>query len=1031
MSFLAYTYLLGNGEKVKFLDQRAEVILRDLKKLMIQEKIEITDWEYKKGYYLRPENADGEGAKFEKFNTKKMFFTGKDTNYWFKTKINIPEKYYGKTLWLEVDTKIEGGGCQNPQFLLFVDGKIIQGLDTKHKQTLLYTNTEPKEIRIDLQAHTGYFHTDLKLETNFFLLDEKIQKLYYDIQVPLLSFEWLKEDSLERINLGKHINETINLLDMRNPLSKEFYASLDKAIEYIEKNIYTDMAGNNEIIASSIGHTHIDVAWRWTVEQTKQKVSRSFSTVTKLMSEYDNYKFMSSQPALYKFLKLRYPEIYENVKKLIREKRWEPEGGFFVEADTNLPSGESLIRQMYYGKKFFKDEFGLDNGKILWLPDAFGYSGNLPQIMNKCNIKYFMTTKLAWNQYNKIPNDTFMWEGIDGTSILTYLITTTELKQNRKSFFTTYNGMLHPDAIMGAWNRYQNKNINNDILISYGYGDGGGGPTREMLEVSKRMEKGIKGIPQVKQRFAIDFFEDLEKKVIGNKRLEKWVGELYFEYHRGTLTSMGRNKRANRKTEINLMNLEFLASLSNLEYPQKELDEIWETVLINQFHDILPGSSIKEVYDLTKIQYKEIKEKLNKIQNRTLKSMNTDNKGVTLINTLSHVRNDYVDISNLIGNKSGYLGDNLVQNGMAYIKNLLPKGYKYYEFIESEISNSNIKIENRKFETNLYTLEFDENYNIVSIFDKDEKRELIKHNELANQLIMYEDKPMWHDNWDIDEYYTEKFYEVNNVTKVEVVENGPVYMKLRIERSISRSKIYQDIYLYNDIKRIDFKTKIEWDDSQHLLKVHFPLNIHANTASFDIQFGHIKRATHKNTSWDRARFESAAHKYVDLSEGHYGVAIMNDCKYGHAVNGSNVGLSLIKSGNEPNEMADRETHYITYSLYMHKGDLINSDVIEQSYNINNEIIAYKGKLEKEEYSFISCDKKNIIIETIKKAYDSKDTIIRLYEAHNSFTRFKLNLDKKYKKIYLCDGLENIIKELDINQEIEIRGFEFLTIRLGE
>lgn len=1012
---------------MKYLQQRIEVILRDLEKIMITDRVSIRNWEYIEGYYLRPENVDNEGIEFKKFDIEKDFWRGKDKHYWFRSIFKIPSNFKNKPVWLKVNTQAEGGGCQNPQFLLFVNNNIIQGMDTKHEESKIFDKCEVESIRIDLQAHTGYFHTDLKLYSEIYLLDEKIQKLYYDLKVPLLSFDWLDEDSQDKMKLLYHLNETINLLDMRKIYSEDFYNSLDRALEYINKNIYEDMGGYSDIVASCIGHTHIDVAWRWTVEQTREKTSRSFATVCKLMEEYSNYKFMSSQPILYKFLKVRYPEIYEKVKKLVKENRWEPEGGAFLEPDTNLTSGESLIRQFYYGKKFFKEEFDVEN-HILWLPDVFGYSGNLPQIMKKCNIKYFMTTKLAWNQYNKIPNDTFIWQGIDGSEILTHLITTTELKQNKNNYFTTYNGMLHPDAIMGGWNRYQNKSINNDILISYGYGDGGGGPTREMLEISKRMEKGIKGIPLVKQRFSLEYFKDLEKKVMGNKRLEKWVGELYFEYHRGTLTSMGRNKRSNRKAEVELMNLEFLALLSKLDYPFKKLDDMWELVLLNQFHDILPGSSIKEVYDVTKVEYEKLFEDIKELKEQYINF--EDNEGITLYNTLWYKRDDYVNLKELIGNKNGYLGENLVQNGIGYIKELPPKGYKSFTFKESNIDgNKNIKFNNNIIDSPFYIIEFDEYFNIKRMYDKENEREIIKQGDLCNQLVMYEDKPMWHDNWDIDEYYSEKSYFINNLKSVELIENGPLYMKLRIEREFSNSNLVQDIYIYTNIRRIDFKTEINWDDSQHLLKVHFPVDIYTDFASYDMQFSHIKRANHKNTSWDRARFEVGAHKWVDLSDNNFGFAILNDCKYGHSVYENNIGLTLIKSGNEPFEFADREKHFITYSILPHKNNLVNSDVIKQAYSLNYEVISGKGN--KGEFSLINVDNESIIVETIKRSYDNKGIIVRLYESKFGKTSFKLNWNLNYTKVYLCDALENILEEIELEKEIEIGGFEFLTIKIED
>ena len=373
----------------------------------------------------------------------------------------------------------------------------------------------------------------------------------------------------------------MNLLDLRTPYSEDFYQSIRAAEQYLEKTVYGDMAGCADVVATCIGHTHIDVAWWWTVAQTREKVARSFATVLKLMEEYPQYRFMSSQPQLYQFLKERYPDMYERIKARIREERWEPEGGMWLEADTNLTSGESLVRQLFYGKKFFREEFGTDS-RILWLPDVFGYSGALPQIMKKSGIDYFMTTKLAWNQIDKMPYDTFMWKGIDGSTVFTHLITTLGVGQSEEDFFTTYNGMLHPDAIMGGWHRYQNKDINNDILVAFGYGDGGGGPTREMLETAKRMEKGICGIPKVRQEFSRVYFDELYERVKDSRRLPVWEGELYFEYHRGTYTSMGRNKRANRKSEILMMDVELLctlAALRGMQTPAEELERMWNCLL--------------------------------------------------------------------------------------------------------------------------------------------------------------------------------------------------------------------------------------------------------------------------------------------------------------------------------------------------------------------------------------------------------------------------------------------------------------------
>ena len=557
-----------------FLDKRVGVICNELKKLKVKQVFPLTQWEYKEGNFIHPEDALKDEAAWENFDCKTMHWYGKDRHYWFRTTYTVPEELDGKSIWIRVSSQIdEWDDGRNPQFIVFVNGEVYQGIDMNHRECLITRSGKAGEtLTIDLQAYTGIMHEEFALRTQIEEIDAEIEKLYYDLWVPLAAFSRMEADDKNRKDIEYVLNETINLLDLRTPYSEGFYRSVREASAYIQKALYEDMAGYEDVIATCIGHTHIDVAWWWTVAQTREKVGRSFATVLKLMDEYPNYKFMSSQPQLYAFLKERYPELYEKAKQRIKEKRWEPEGGMWVEADCNLTSGESLVRQFMHGKRFFKEEFGVDN-RILWLPDVFGYSGALPQIMKKCGIDYFMTTKLAWNQFNKVPYDTMMWRGIDGTEVLTHLITTLGVSQPIKDYFTTYNGMLHPDAIMGGWMRYQNKDINNDILVSYGYGDGGGGPTREMLETSIRMEKGIKGIPKVRQEFSRTYFEELEERVKGDRRLPVWEGEFYFEYHRGTYTSMARNKRSNRKAELGLMDLELLSVLAQAQvaYPAEEL----------------------------------------------------------------------------------------------------------------------------------------------------------------------------------------------------------------------------------------------------------------------------------------------------------------------------------------------------------------------------------------------------------------------------------------------------------------------------
>lgn len=1018
--------ILGEYD-MKFIENRIAVICEELKKLIFVKKVPVQGIVYKKGLYFTPEEAEKAEGSWEGFDSQTMHWYGKDKHYWFRATITIPEEMDKKPVYLKVATQVDHwDDAKNPQFLAFVNGEVTQGLDINHQVVLLDSCAKAGEnYVIDLQAYTGIMFAELTLTLEFAQIDERISRLYYDIIVPHRAFSRMQEDDKVRKDLVTVLNETINLVDLRTPYSDDFYRTVEEAIAYIEKALYEDMTGYDDVVATCIGHTHIDVAWWWTVAQTREKTARSFSTVLKFMEEYPNYKFMSSQPILYQFLKERYPEVYAKVKERVKEGRWEPEGGMWVEADCNLTSGESLVRQFYYGKKFFKDEFGIDS-KILWLPDVFGYSGALPQIMKRSGIQYFMTTKLAWNQINKVPYDTMMWRGIDGSEILTHLITTLGVGQDEENFFTTYNGMLHPDAIMGGWKRYQNKEINNDILIAYGYGDGGGGPTRDMLETSKRMEKGIKGIPKVRQEFAGKYFEELEERVAHNKRLPVWEGELYFEYHRGTYTSMGRNKRSNRKCEQLLMDTELLQVLTDTS-EKEEMESIWKTVLMNQFHDILPGSSIHEVYEVTKEEYEQVESRLAQLIDEKLHMLVKEKENaISVFNTLGFERNDVITLKDCKGSVlvdedgNTYPMQKTAEGAIAYVKGLPSKGGKTFMVADTkEEEISTMQITDGSIDTPFYHITFDENGLFTSIYDKECEREVLKDGMQGNLFCMYEDKPMHYDCWDIDMYYSEKFWEMKKADRIEWTEKGFVRATLEIDRSMSNSVIKQKIHFYANSRRIDFETWVDWKEHQTLLKVHFPVNVHTDEATFDIQFGNVKRKTHTNTSWDEARFESCGQKWMDLSEGHYGVSLLNDCKYGYSVKDSNMALTLIKSGIEPNETADQEEHIFTYALYPHKGTWSAGGTVEEAYKLNQKAYAVTGDLKADGTSFVSTDKENIILETVKRAEAEDGIIIRFYECQNSLTKTTLTFgEKELVEVIEC----NLMEEEEQNIAIENHSF---------
>lgn len=1039
-----------------FARERAEVIANKLKKLMVVRRFQLDDWKVKEGFFLRPEEADRAEEDWETFDSRLMHWYGPDRHYWFRTVFTVPEEYDGKGLWLRIRTQIEEwDDAKNPQFLVFLNGEVVQGADMNHREVLLSeAATAGETVTVDLQAYSGTLHPEFRLMADVEEVSEPVKDLYYDIQVPLWAMDRMDQEGKTAIDILTVLNDTISLLDLRDVFSDDFYRSVEAARAYIAKALYEDLAGDDTVIATCIGHTHIDVAWWWTVAQSREKAARSFATVLELMDEYPEYRFMSSQPVLYTFVKERYPELYEEIKRRAAEGRWEPEGGMWLEADCNLTSGESLVRQFLYGKRFFQEEFGVDS-RVLWLPDVFGYSGALPQIMKKCGIDYFMTTKLSWNQFNKVPDDTLLWEGIDGTKVLTHLISTLGVGQSVDRFFTTYNGILHPDAIMGGWQRYQNKEMNHDILVAFGYGDGGGGPTREMLETGRRMEKGIRGIPKVRQESSLTYFTELSKRVKDSRRLHTWTGEFYFEYHRGTYTSMARNKRSNRKSELLLMDLELLAVLAEKRgaaYPAEDLERLWKMVLLNQFHDILPGSSIKEVYEVTKREYEQVAEEGGRLLKERKEAVAGAGDGVTVFNTLGFTRRSLTvlpdGVTSLTDKGEALPSQEIGSLRYSMTGEIPSKGYSVYGAVREADGGTADEaaggvVENSAAEsggdTPFSVLKTADGFVITtpfakadmaadgsftSLLDLSENRQVWKAGEAGNRLRIYEDKPIYYDNWDIDVFYTEKYWDLDEPASIAVTSEGPLCLQITVNRSFMHSRMTQDIRFYAHSPRIDFNTWVDWKEHQYLLKAGFPVDVHTDEAAFDIQFGNVVRKTHTNTSWDRARFESCGHKWMDVSESGYGVSLLNDCKYGHSVREGCIELTLIKSGIEPNPDTDNEEHVFTYSLYPHQGTWREADTQKEAADLNQPLSAVNGGIPGESYGFAGVKGDSVVLETVKRSEDGDGIILRLYESRNKRVNAKVSLSCAPVMVTECNLLEEPVDEAG-GLMIDRDGFSFV------
>lgn len=979
---------------------------------------------------------------------------GRDLYLWMQKEVDIPSNWENKTVVGIFDFGETGAGNNSGfESLFYLNNKPYQGVDSNHKEVFLPKDINGTRVELIFRLWTGLEGGGIPREQEHRInraqlawLDEKVDDLFYNASVILETIGELDEYSPDKVHLTKILNNAFKLIDWAYPGNEDFYNSLHEASDYLNKEI--DKIDKHSVVnVTCIGHTHIDVAWLWRLKHTREKCARSFSTVLRLMERYPEYIFLQTQPQLYEYVKNDYPELYEAIKQKVKDGNWEVDGGMWLEADCNIPSGESLVRQILVGSRFIKEEFNKDV-EYLWLPDVFGYSWALPQILKKSGIDMFMTTKISWNQYNRMPHDTFKWRGIDGSEILTHFITTPEPWSQPGSWFYTYNGRLTPKTVKGVWDAYTDKGITNDLLVSYGFGDGGGGVNREMLEYRKRLDK-MPGLPNVKTGKASEYFRCLKEKVEKTEEyVHTWDGELYLEYHRGTYTSQAYTKMMNRKLELLYRETEWLSTVACLTnndwslYANNEITKGWKTILRNQFHDIIPGSSITEVYEDAKQEYKEAEDIALDIQNKLEEIyINKDEHTWTIVNNSNWDRNESIDIKcdedgsfyDEDGNKLKYQRNK--DEYTVEIKNIPALGYKRIILKIDDVQDDNNSVFeycDGKISTPKYNIEWNEYGQLTSIYDKENKREVLAKGERGNVLQMFEDKPMAHEAWDIDIFYQEKMREVKDLQSVELIEDGNIKAVIRFKYKYMNTTISQDMIVYANSNRIDFKTNVDWREKKQLLKVAFVVDIRSTMATYDVQFGNVKRPTHWNTSWDRARFESVAQQWVDLSERNYGVSLLNNCKYGHDIKDNVMRLTLLKSATHPDPVQDQGEQNFTYSLLPHSGDFIDGNTVKHAYELNQPLKSIKGMLKSEvKKQLFKFNDANILVDAIKKAEDEDMIIIRFHDYSGS--RQNVSIDSDYEitgwmETNLMEKpIENLRNENSIN--VVVNPYEIKTLMI--
>ena len=840
------------------------------------------------------------------------------TNFMLHTTFAVPADWEAErpvALYLPLG---EAGDFSHPEALGYLDGLSYAACDRHHQEILL-----PAAVRdgqnhlLDLHGWTGLLEPVDSPNRGLFMrhckivqIDQPTRDFVATARVAVETAVQLDKNEPAKGHLLNALDAAFKVLDLREPIGDSFYASVPEAHRLLAEGI-AKAGPALDVTVVGTGHAHIDVAWLWTLGVTRGKAGRTFHTVLRLMEQFPDYHFTQSQPQLYDYVKRDYPALFEGIKQRIAEKRWEPIGGMWVEADCNLSGPESLARQFLLGRTFFREHFGPDaESPVLWLPDVFGYAWNLPQLIKEAGLHYFFTIKIGWSQYNRLPYDSFWWQGLDGTKVLTHFSTTPE---RGSVFASTYNASATPEQNLGTWTNFQQKELQQELLMAFGYGDGGGGPTREMLENVREMAN-FPGQPHMRSGPAGEFYRNLERT--SGDRLPTWNGELYLELHRGTYTTQSRNKRANRKSEFILHDAEYLATLASVsvpgyQYPQSTINKAWELVCLNQFHDIIPGSSITPVYIESQEQYAQIRQMAQEVIAGAVNALSADDdaSGVSVINPTGFTRRDPAFWSGAVPP-----GQHLAANGSPVMVQPAADGtwidagplapysitaLKLEQGPAAEADTGALIVDAGLLENDFVRVELDRGGDITRIYDKVNGREVLPPGAVANQFQAFEDRPLNWDAWDVDIFLGDKMWTSDAAQAVTVVESGPLRATLEIRRRILNSAYTQRITLSHNSPQIDFVTDIDWCERHIMLKVAFPVDVLSPTATYEIQWGNTERPTHRNTSWDWARFETCAQKWVDLSEGSYGASVLNDCKYGHDIKDNVIRISLLRGTTHP------------------------------------------------------------------------------------------------------------------------------------
>ena len=1044
--------------------------LNQMRKLIYQNARQLTEWESWEGEYIAPGEYRMDAHEKKSMWVGESWMCHDHLIRWFSRSVTVPEEFHGKKVVLLLDFGGEGIVRVNGE----IRSAITSYLQENPAQRICVTLADPaiggQRFAVEVEAGMNYMEfapyrnqgqTEIRYairKAEIAVLDEQAEQCYYDFKTAFSALKTLHAPSSRRHSVNFLPNE-MELLQERwekdDYTAQKVEAALCEAIALIDFDFTEERLRETMIPAAEhlkralekiphaphhesvfVGQGHIDTAGRWTIRESIRKTAKTFSNSIDLMEQYPEYVFAFSQPQLFEYLKEYDPHLYEKAREKVKAGQLELVGNTWVERDANLPSAESLVRQLLYGTAFFEREFGTKS-PVFWMPDVFGYSWSLPQIIQKSGMKYFFTSKLCNNDTNRFPYTLFNWKGIDGTTVLSYVQR------------LNYNGDYTPQTIDTIYKRFDEKAHCDCLMMTYGYGDGGGGPTKEMVETGRRLQN-FPGLQSTRFGTAASFFEQAEK-VRGE--LPEWSNEMYFEHHRGTYTSQAAVKKANRKNELLYRSAELAATVNwvtqGQDYPAEKLLKGYKVLLTNQFHDILPGSSIGSVYAQAAEDNAEVQrlgqEILRGAQKGWMALLKHQKGDLAVWNDLAWPRTGVITLDDVpdevcvvdcrtgkktecahSGGKLTFVAPNVPAMGGCCFR--LVRG-------NTDAPETALAVDPCHMENEFLRLTFDEKGNLLSIYDKENQRDVLVQEAEPVSLKIFEDKPADETAWNIDLEYQNKWWRLEP-QGAELVENSALKSVLLVRYAFNRSVIEQRIVLEKGSRRVDFETVADWHEQEKMLKAEFMADVFSNKAAYEIQFGAIERPNHWNQPQDKARFEVCGHKWADLSEGDYGVSLLNDCKYGYDIKDNRMRLTLLRSSIDPDPSADRGRHSFTYSLYPHAHDWRLGRTVNEGFALNVPLRAVCCERDVEQGAeslcFLECTEPNVILDTVKRAEDGDGVILRFYEAIGKKTSAKLRSAWTLDAVEECDLMERngqAAAHGDKDFSFTIRPYEIKTFRV--